>query len=57
MVQDPSKVGCTGNLLLDRLCGSTIVAIPYLSYKGREEDGNYTEGIEDKMEALAEKLR
>lgn len=50
-------MGCKGNLLLDRLCGSTIVAIPDLRYKGREENGIYTEGIEDKMKELAEKLR
>lgn len=50
-------MGCEGNLLLDRLCGSTIVAIPNLTYKGREIDGVYVEGIEDKMKALAETLQ
>ena len=45
-VQDPSKVGCQGNILLDRAMGSTIVLLPPLSFKGKEG----APGLENKLE-------
>ncbi|OWF54484.1 bifunctional D-cysteine desulfhydrase/1-aminocyclopropane-1-carboxylate deaminase, mitochondrial-like [Mizuhopecten yessoensis] len=47
--QDPSEIGSNGNLLLDRLCGAHIYAIPKKS--------PYETEMKPRMEKLAKKLK
>ena len=53
-------MGSDGNLLLNRLCGTNIVAIPsnvgYQS-RGTKTEPTYVEGIEDKVMTMAEILK
>ncbi|XP_033760439.1 putative D-cysteine desulfhydrase 1, mitochondrial isoform X2 [Pecten maximus] len=48
-VQDQSKIGSEGNLLLDRLCGSNMYIVPRKS--------PYETELKPRMETLAKKLR
>ena len=44
-MQNPNKVGCQGNVLLNRAMGSTLVLLPPLSFQGEGAPG-----LENKLE-------
>ncbi|XP_078380990.1 uncharacterized protein LOC144663796 [Oculina patagonica] len=46
--EQPTDIGCKGNLLLSRMVGSRIILVPELKYKS---------GLKPMMEKMAEKLR
>ncbi len=53
-IQDPSAVGCTGNVLLDRSVGAKIMLVPHLKYSSTTE-GEKT--IEPIVKKYLQKLR
>ena len=55
--QDASALGCSGNLLLDRLCRSRLVLVPSEPYLGGVVYGKQMRGLKRRMEDYAEKLR
>ena len=55
--QDPDKVDCSGNVLLDRFVGAKIILVPPLNYEGSVVSGKKTKGLKHKMLDYMEQLR
>lgn len=56
-LQDPDAVDCTGNVLLNRFVGATIILVPPLNYEGSVVDGVREKGLKHKMLDYMERLK
>ena len=52
IVQDPSAVDCSGNVLLDRCVGSKIMLVPPLKYEGADGEKSLRQVVEEYAQVL-----
>ena len=55
--QDISSIGCSGNLLLNRLMGADIIICPYRNKEDKIIDDKRVKGMDTLMDEYAEVLR